>query len=152
MKRSNELLDRIQSMNESTRKLLTFLCTGIGILIVVIAWTYLISFNIQTIGDARARASAAIAPMPPPPNGLSESLSPSAGLLASFRSIQTFVTQKFSDAPASISSSAGPLVKTSKVPMVDLLSRWSAAVDTKINGVIDIFTARFARTSGESDY
>lgn len=152
MKQPDTLLDRIQSMNEHTRKLLVFLCTGVCGLAVAIAWAYLVSSGIQNIGDTRHRASVAIAQIPPQPNGLSESISPSAGLVQSFRGIQVFMSRTFSHALTDRSSSAKSLTAASKKSGVASLKEWPARILTRIDGTMDALAARFARTSGESDY
>lgn len=157
MEQPNTLLDRLQSMNEHTRKLLVFLCTGVCGLAVAIAWAYLVSSGIQNIGETRSRASAAIAQIPPQPNGLSDSLSPSAGLVESFRGIQVFMSRTFSRAltistPADRSSSAKSLTAALNKSVVASLREWPARILTKIDTTVDAFAARFARTSGESDY
>lgn len=158
MKRSDELLDRLQSMNEHTRKLLVFLCTGVCGLAVAIAWVYLVSSGIQNIGETRHRASVAIAQIPPQPNGLSNSLSPSAGLVESFRGIQVFMSRTFSRAltigtPADRSSSAESHSSFwYPASGVASLKEWPARILTKIDNTMDALAARLARTSGESDY
>lgn len=152
MRELNALLDRLQSMNEHTRKLLVFLCTGVCGLAVAIVWAYLVSSGIQNIGETRHHVSAAIAQIPPQPNELSESLSPSAGLVESFRGIQIFMSRTFSHVLADRSLSDESLTAASNKSGVASLKEWSARILTKIDTTVDAFAARFARTSGESDY
>ena len=139
-------------MHEHTRKLLVFLCTGVCGLAVAVAWAYLVSSGIQNIGETRHRASAAIVQIPPQPNGLSDSLSPSAGLVESFRGIQVFMSRTFSHASADRSSFAEPQITFSKKFSVASLAQWPARILTNIDTAMDALAARFARTSNQSDY
>ena len=152
MNQHNTLLDRLQSIHEHTRKLLVFLCTGVCGLAVVIAWSYLVSSGIQNISETRHRASTAIAQIPPQPNGLSDSLSPSAGLVESFRGIRVFMSHTFSRALADHSSSTEPQITFSKKFSASSLAQWPARILTNIDTAMNALAVRFARTSNQSHY